>query len=120
MLPSKARSPLYVGASSKILVAFAEPAAQQEPLRDPEWPATGDPAAFLRRLEEVKALGYATSVEEREPGAAAVAVPIMGRGERLVAALAVSGPSNRLTPRQMKEIAPVLMEASRRMGKMVK
>lgn len=118
--PIGARLPLYVGASSKILVAFAEPAAQQELLRDPEWPATGDPAAFLRQLEEVKALGYATSVEEREPGAAAVAVPIMGRGERLVAALAVSGPSNRLTPRQMKEIAPVLMEASRRMGKMVK
>ncbi|MCZ8514144.1 IclR family transcriptional regulator [Paenibacillus filicis] len=118
--PIGARLPLYVGASSKILVAFADAAVQQELLHDPQWPATGEPAAFRQQLEEVRALGYATSVEEREPGAAAVAVPIMGRGERLVAALAVSGPSNRLTPQQMKEIAPILMEASRRMGKMVK
>lgn len=118
--PIGARLPLYVGASSKILVAFAEEEIQQELLNHPDWPATGDAAALMQQLAEVKALGYATSVEEREPGAAAVAAPILGRGRRLVAALAVSGPANRLTPDQMKEIAPALIEAARRMGKMVR
>lgn len=118
--PIGARLPLYVGASSKILVAFADAAEQRELLNDPAWPQAVSPTAYLEQLEEVKALGYATSVEEREPGAAAVAAPIFGRGQRLVAALAVSGPSNRLTVEMMKEHAPLLMEAARRMGKMLK
>ncbi|SCW61491.1 transcriptional regulator, IclR family [Paenibacillus tianmuensis] len=118
--PIGARLPLSVGASSKILVAFADPDEQQLLLRDPSWPTVVSPAAYLQQLEEVKTLGYATSVEEREPGAAAVAAPIFGRAQRLVAALAVSGPANRLTLKKMKEHAPALMEAARRMGKMLK
>ncbi|GCL73894.1 IclR family transcriptional regulator [Paenibacillus naphthalenovorans] len=118
--PIGARLPLYVGASSKILVAFAAPAEQQALLHDPAWPKTVSTAAYMEQLEEVRTLGYATSVEEREPGAAAVAAPIFGRAQRLVAALAVSGPSNRLTLEMMKEHAPILMEAARRMGKMLK
>ncbi|TDF97289.1 IclR family transcriptional regulator [Paenibacillus piri] len=116
--PIGARMPLYVGASSKILVAFAEQAVQ-EALMGPDWPTGLDRSAFLQQLAEAKTLGYATSVEEREPGAAAVAVPIMNGAHRLVAALAVSGPSNRLTLEKMKEHAPILMEAARRMGKML-
>jgi len=118
--PIGARMPLYVGASSKILVAFAEPEAQEALFRSPSWPTGLDQRAFLQQLAEAKTLGYATSVEEREPGAAAVAVPVLTRTHRLVAALAVSGPSNRLTLEKMKEHAPVLMEAASRMGKMVK
>ncbi|WP_411829911.1 hypothetical protein [Paenibacillus ehimensis] len=45
---------------------------------------------------------------------------MFGRAQRLVAALAVSGPANRLTLKKMKEHAPALMEAARRMGKMLK
>ncbi|TVY10177.1 IclR family transcriptional regulator [Paenibacillus cremeus] len=119
--PIGARLPLYVGASSKVLVAFADAAVQQSLLHDASpSQAAVSPAAFLQQLEEVRTLGYATSVEEREPGAAAVAAPILARGERLIAALAVSGPSNRLTVEEMKHIAPTLMEAARRMGKMLK
>ncbi|WP_248929751.1 IclR family transcriptional regulator [Paenibacillus hamazuiensis] len=115
--PIGARLPLYVGASSKILVAFAEPEVQQQLFRE----APGlDRAAFQAQLDEARELGYATSVEEREPGAAAVAAPILNRAHRLVAALAVSGPANRLTPDMMKAHAPLLMEAARRMGTMVK
>ncbi|CAG7649739.1 IclR family transcriptional regulator [Paenibacillus allorhizosphaerae] len=118
--PIGARLPLYVGASSKVLVAFEAAEAQLALLRDPAWPQAVATAAFLQQLQEVKTLGYATSVEEREPGAAAVSAPILARGGRLIAALAASGPSNRLTVEKMKEFAPLLMEAARRMGKMLK
>ncbi|MDF2960421.1 MAG: IclR family transcriptional regulator [Paenibacillus sp.] len=118
--PIGARMPLYVGASSKILVAFAEQEVQEALIEGPAWPPGLDRSAFLHQLAEAKTLGYATSVEERELGAAAVAVPILNRSQRLVASLAVSGPSNRLTLEKMKEHAPVLMEAARRMGKMLK
>jgi DNA-binding IclR family transcriptional regulator len=74
----------------------------------------------LEQLDEARALGYATSVEEREPGAAAVAAPILNSAHRLVASLAVSGPANRLTPKMMDAYAPLLMDAAKRMGTMVK
>ncbi|MNH93543.1 Transcriptional regulator KdgR [compost metagenome] len=118
--PVGARMPLYVGASSKVLVAFAEPAAQEQLLASVGWPTGLEREAFLLQLSDTRRLGYATSVEERELGAAAVAAPIMTHGGRLVAALAVSGPANRLTLELMQEQAPMIVESARRMGTMLK
>lgn len=113
-----ARLPLYVGASSKVLVAFAEPDDQ---LFQPEaWPQELDMQRFQDQLEETRKLGFATSVEEREAGAAAIAAPVFNRSHKLVAALAVSGPANRLTLEQMLADAPAIVEAAKRMGKMLK
>ncbi|MEJ8543939.1 IclR family transcriptional regulator [Brevibacillus borstelensis] len=118
--PVGARMPLSVGASSKVLVAYAEPAVREEALNDPLWPESIDREAYLEQLEQIRRQGFATSVEERELGAAAVAAPIFNRNNKLVAALAVSGPSNRLTPERMMEIAKPIMESAYRMGKMLK
>lgn len=118
--PIGARLPLNVGASSKVLIAFAEPEVAKQLLRELEWTGESERLAFERRLEVIRRLGYATSVEEREPGAAAVSAPIRGRSGRLAAALAVSGPANRLTPEVMEQAAPLLIEAAGRMGKMMK
>jgi len=111
-----ARLPLTVGASSKVLLAFAEPGVRAAVLADASWPPQLDRDAFGRQLDEIGAAGYATSFEEREPGAAAVAAPIFNRSGKLVAALSVSGPSNRLTPERMHEYAPAIIDAAHRMG----
>jgi DNA-binding IclR family transcriptional regulator len=108
--------PLSVGASSKVLLAFSEPGVRGGVMSDPNWPAGLQRQAFARQLDDIVANGYATSFEEREPGAAAVSAPIFNRSGKLVAALSVSGPSNRLTPDRMHEHAPAIMEAARRMG----
>lgn len=115
-----ARLPLYVGASSKVLVAFADSSVEEQVLASPSWPAGLERQAFVNQLTEVRQQGYATSVEEREPGAAAVSVPIFNRAHKLVAALAVSGPSNRMTLEKMRLQAPVLQEFALRMGKMLR
>lgn len=111
-----ARLPLSVGASSKVLLAFAEPGVRGGVMSDPNWPAGLQRQAFAKQLDDIVASGYATSFEEREPGAAAVSAPIFNRSGKLVAALSVSGPSNRLTPDRMHEHAHTIMEAARRMG----
>ena len=114
-----ARLPLYVGASSKVLVAFGERDVEAQVLAAVDWPAWLDRAVYARQLAESRQLGYALSVEEREAGAAAVAAPIFRRSRKLVAALAVSGPSNRLTAQVMREHAPTIMEYAHRMGMML-
>ncbi len=118
--PIGARMPLSVGASSKVLVTYAEPDVRQAVLNDPLWPESIDKTAYIQQLEQIRQQGYATSVEERELGAAAVAAPIFNRNGKLVAAIAASGPSNRLTPEKMSEFAAPIMETASRMGNMVK
>ena len=108
--PVGARMPLYVGASSKVLLAFEEAHKREELLMGISWPDSFDKEQFREQLEEIRRLGYATSVEEREQGAAAVSAPIFTRAGRLVAALSVSGPANRLTLHKMREQAPSIIE----------
>lgn len=118
--PVGVRLPLYVGASGKILLAYENEAVRKEIMSAPDWPQTMDNKHFMKQLAEIREKGYATSIEEREPGAAAVAAPIFNRAGKLVAALSVSGPVSRLTPDKLKQYASDVREAARRMEKMIK
>jgi DNA-binding IclR family transcriptional regulator len=118
--PIGARLPLSVGASSKVLVAYEEPEVVEMILRDPEWPDNVDKRWYEDQLRQIRASGYAVSLEEREPGTSAISAPIISHRGRLVAALAVSGPVGRLTLEKMNRMAPLVIEAAKRMGRMIK
>ena len=118
--PIGARLPLVVGASSKILVAYANKATQDELLEEIVWPEGMNKKTFSEQLKHTLDTGFATSIEEREPGAAAVAVPIYNRTGQVVAALSISGPANRLTADKMKEQADIIKESAKLMGRMIR
>ncbi|UHA74873.1 IclR family transcriptional regulator [Paenibacillus sp. 481] len=118
--PVGVRLPLYVGASSKVLLAFAEPEERELIVQAPTWPDTIEREAYLQQLEEVRRLGYAVSFEEREPGAAAVSVPIFDRAHKLTVVLSISGPVSRLSLDTLRDYAPRLMDAARRMETMLR
>jgi IclR family KDG regulon transcriptional repressor len=118
--PIGARLPLTVGASSKILVAYADPETQEAILSASDWPTTIEKQSFMLQLLQIQQLGYASSVEEREAGTAAIAAPVKNQAGKLVAALSVSGPTSRLTSEKMQEFTPVLIDFAARMGNMVK
>lgn len=62
------------------------------------------------QLAHVRARGFATSIDELELGLSALAAPVFGpRGEAL-AALSISGPSARLTPDRIGQLAPLLID----------
>jgi DNA-binding IclR family transcriptional regulator len=100
-------APLYVGAPGKALLAFLP---EEELARvfvalpfTPLTPSTiTDPAGFRDELVETRLRGYAVSVGERSPWAAAVAAPIRDRSAQTVAAIGVLGPSHRLTPKVLR------------------
>jgi DNA-binding IclR family transcriptional regulator len=79
-----------------------------------------DPALLRRELLRVRERGYATNVEELEPGYTAVAVPVRAQGGHVVAALSIGGPRLRLGPDRLAEIAKILpppaLRISERLG----
>jgi IclR family acetate operon transcriptional repressor len=64
-------------------------------------------------LETVRRRGYATAVDELEPGLSAVAAPVHGARGEVVAALSISGPTIRLTRRRLERLARPLREQAR-------
>ncbi len=67
-----------------------------------------DPQALRRELRRVRERGYATGIEELEPGYMAVAVPVHGRDGLVVAAVGIGGPRVRLDPERLTAIARTL------------
>jgi DNA-binding IclR family transcriptional regulator len=91
------RAPMHRGASGKILAAHLEPSEQGRLLE-----AVGSPA-LASELVEIRREGFAVTFGELDPGAAAVAAPILNRRGEIAAGLSVAGP----VPRISAQLAPV-------------
>lgn len=103
--------PLYIGASGKVLLAYADALTLEKVLQDPTIPADFPKDDLLKQLENIRRDGYAISVQERDSGAAALAAPIFGRN-RFVAALSVSGPVARFTQDKMSEFIEIVQQSA--------
>jgi DNA-binding IclR family transcriptional regulator len=88
--PRFRRAPMHRGASGKVLAAYLEPAELERLLA-----AAGRPD-LLDELEEIRANGFAFTAGELDPGAAAVAAPILDRRGRILAGLSMAGPEQRV------------------------
>ena len=75
--------------------------------------AFGSALELTAELREVRARGYATSVDELEVGLTAMAAPVLGAGGDAIAALSISGPTTRLTSDRIAGLAPLLVEEAR-------
>ncbi|KAA9159369.1 IclR family transcriptional regulator [Amycolatopsis acidicola] len=92
--------PLQAGAAGKVFMAYDEAAVEaalEEGLVAYTEHSVTDPQVLHKRLAEIRDQGWAFTEEEREPGLNSVGAPIFGAGRTIVAALAVGGPSFRLT-----------------------
>jgi DNA-binding IclR family transcriptional regulator len=72
--------------------------------------AFGGAAQLAPELQQVRARGYATSIDELEVGLTAVAAPVLATDRTAVAALSISGPTARLTSDRIAQLAPLLVE----------
>ncbi|MEU3415704.1 MULTISPECIES: IclR family transcriptional regulator [unclassified Streptomyces] len=118
------RTPLHATSSGKVLLAHLPPTLREGLLARPltrftDRTVTG--AAMLRaELEAVVRQGYGVTVEELEPGLAAVAAPVRAHDGEVIAAISVSGPVYRLDadrlPQVAERTAAAGAELSRRMG----
>ncbi|MEK7221299.1 MAG: IclR family transcriptional regulator C-terminal domain-containing protein, partial [candidate division NC10 bacterium] len=66
-----------------------------------------------RELAKVRDQGFALDREECEEGACCIAVPIFNAQGDVDAALGISAPTTRLTPRRMEELIPMMLRTGR-------
>jgi DNA-binding IclR family transcriptional regulator len=71
-----------------------------------------DLEAFVRELSRVRARGYATNIEELEPGFVAISAPVRSASGTVVAAIGVSGPKSRLGSQAIAILARTLPEVA--------
>ncbi|MDQ1741860.1 MAG: hypothetical protein QOE23_199 [Pseudonocardiales bacterium] len=106
-VPLGARLPLTAGSGAQVLCAW-EPAETVAALLER--------AEFSdRSLADVRRRGWAQSVGQREAGVASVSAPVFGRGRRVVAAISISGPIERLGRSPGQRFAPILAAAAQRL-----
>jgi DNA-binding IclR family transcriptional regulator len=79
---------MHAGSAAQVLLAWEEPERMHRGLMGAKFSAT--------TLAGVRRRGWAQSVSEREVGVASVSAPVRGPAGRVVAAVSVSGPMERL------------------------
>jgi DNA-binding IclR family transcriptional regulator len=100
--------PITAGSGAQVLLAW-EPPESVLPLL-PRCRFSG------RTLAEVRRRGWASSVAEREPGVASVSAPVRDRQGRVIAAISISGPIERLGRRPGDRHAMAVVRAGQRLS----
>ena len=90
------RLPLHLGAPGRVILAFS-----------------GEPGSVY---ETIRRQGYHVSVGEREPQVSSVAAPVFGLNWRLLGSMCISGPTSRLTQKQLEAHAQTVMDAANRLS----
>jgi IclR family acetate operon transcriptional repressor len=107
-------------AVGKVFLAFGRAPLPTRALAGHAPATVTDPKQLRAQLDLVRARDYATAVDELEPGLAALAAPVRGARGDVIAAISITGPTLRLTPARILELAPKLMDEaatlSRRLG----
>jgi len=117
------RAKAYCVATGKAMLAFHPPAALERLSRHLQ-PRTArsitDPQRFLQEMARVRVQGYALNKGEWNENVHGIAAPVSDVSGQVVAALGLSGPKERFKAAQVKEFAPLIVEAavriSRRLG----
>jgi IclR family acetate operon transcriptional repressor len=110
--------PYHCSANGKVLLAYD---AARAPLSGQLEPLTSrtivDPARLQAELKTIRRDGFAAATDELELGLCAIAAPIFDEKGQVVAALSISGPTLRLTPRRIAELRPLVIKQSRALSK---
>lgn len=109
------RAPAWTTASGKSLLAH-QPEEVVARLAEDELVSAAGFDALKQELEEVRMRGFALSYNGSRPGVNSVSAPIWGPGRTPVAALSVSGPTERFSPERMLGMAASVMNTATRIS----
>lgn len=111
-IPVGASLTMGAGSAAQVLLAWEEPDRLHRGLHDAVFTATV--------LSAVRRRGWAQSVGEREAGVASVSAPVRGPSGRVVAAVSVSGPIERMTRQPGRLHAAAVVSAANRLSEVMR
>jgi DNA-binding IclR family transcriptional regulator len=103
---------MTAGSAAQVLLAWEEPDRMQRGLRGSRYSAVA--------LAAVRRRGWAHSVGEREPGVASVSAPVRSPSGKVIAAVSVSGPIERLSRQPGRLHAPAVIAAAERLSEVLR
>jgi DNA-binding IclR family transcriptional regulator len=116
-VPPGTRGPLYAGSTSKAILAYMHPEKLLEVKEtlelEPLTPAT--PTSWeiiLGELEQVRILGYCSTLGEVTPGVAGLAAPILDENGYSIGSINLSAPLVRWDDETLQEYAPLVKDAA--------
>lgn len=111
-VPLGATLTMRAGSAAQILLAWEEPDRLHRGLHGARFTAT--------MLSAVRRRGWAQSVGERESGVASVSAPVRGPGGRVIAALSISGPIDRMTRQPGRLHAAALISSANHLSEVIR
>jgi DNA-binding IclR family transcriptional regulator len=107
-IPVGSQLSMQAGSAAQVLLAWEEPDRLHRGLQDAAFSAAA--------LSAIRRRGWAQSVGEREAGVASVSAPVRSPSGKVIAAVSVSGPIERLTRQPGRMHAPAVMAAAERLS----
>ncbi|PFG40828.1 IclR family transcriptional regulator [Georgenia soli] len=111
-IPVGATLSMLAGSAAQVLLAWEEPDRLHRGLHGANFTAT--------MLSAVRRRGWAQSVAEREPGVASISAPVRGPSGRVLAAVSVSGPIERMGRQPGRLHAAAVVAAANRLTEVLK
>jgi DNA-binding IclR family transcriptional regulator len=111
-VPVGAQYTMKAGSAAQVLLAWEEPDRIQRGLTQAQFSAD--------TLAAVRHRGWAQSVAEREAGVASVSAPVRSPGGKIIAAVCVSGPIERLTRSPGRLHAPAVVAAAEKLSSLLR
>lgn len=115
--PPGTASAMHASGIGKALLSWMDDARQRQVLAASKLeqftPHTfTDPDAMIANLHETKARGYAVDGQEKNLGMRCIAAPVFNVYGEAVAGISVSGPTSRITPDRIADLAMPVMAAA--------
>src|SRR3954467_11734124 len=107
-IPVGSQLTMRAGSAAQVLLAWEDPERMHRGLQNAAFSAAA--------LSGVRRRGWAQSVGEREQGVASVSAPVRSPSGKIIAAVSVSGPLERLSRQPGRMHAPAVLAAAERLS----
>lgn len=107
-IPVGATLSMKAGSAAQVLLAWEEPERLHRGLHGASFTATN--------LSAVRRRGWAQSIAEREQGVASISAPVRGPSDRVIAAVSISGPIERMGRQPGRQHAAAVVAAAKRLS----
>src|SRR6187431_258237 len=107
-IPVGSQLTMRAGSAAQVLLAWEDPERMHRGLQNAAFSAAA--------LSGIRRRGWAQSVGEREQGVASVSAPVRSPGGKIIAAVSVSGPLERLSRQPGRMHAPAVLAAAERLS----